>query len=345
MRKGDLSMMILLALTGCGQPPEAATTEEKTALQTEAADEPVNEAPAPTIKIASVDPTVDGIKILLRGEELPACDQATAGTALYIEETEEFVACASGEWVAIDLRGAAGAKGEKGDPGAPGRDGEAGAKGDQGETGAPGQDGQDGAQGLPGTDGTDGAPGAPGAPGVDGQDGAPGVDGVDGADGAPGQDGADGQDGAGAVRVYLAADDSELGISLGQNRVVFSGGGLADFNLGDGTFLSSLGYRNGAAISASCGFITTDCSGTCYAMNFSNELDGTMKGTVFKTGSGFVKATGEEVDTGPVTIRSFWTGNACNNVFGSKAQTASWPVTDAWTPPAAYPFGALYFGG
>lgn len=321
-------VVLALALLGCGVEEQAvAPSAAKDKTQTEERQE-VTAAEEPTAETRTIaGETVTGeIQILLAGEPLPECAAANQGQTFYVEDEDAFRVCSPVGWRILDLRG------EKGDPGADGLDG------------AQGLPGQPGAQGIAGATGATGASGAAGATGAQG---AQGIQGATGATGAAGATGATGPAGLGAIGVYLASGNTYVGTGFyGLNSVMFPSGALGDFNFASGTYRNTYAYYSSSGVPttapAYCGFISNDCSGTCYAENLAGTLTGTMKGALFYTGTAFFKATGTETNVGSLTIRSAYQNGVCSawNIVTS----VNYAVTTGWALPTglAMPLGALY---
>lgn len=326
---------LALALLGCGAeeqaPPSAAKDKTKTDDRQEVT--VAEESTAETRMVAGE--TVTGeIRILLAGETLPECAAANQGQTFYVEDEDAFRVCSPTGWRILDLRG------DKGDPGADGLDG---------AQGLPGQQGVQGIAGATGPQGATGATGASGATGAQGTQGIQGATGATGAAGATGSTGATGPAGLGAIGAYLASNNTYVGTSFyGLNSIMFPSGALGDFNFATGAYRSTYAYYNSAGTPttapAYCGFVSNDCSGTCYAENLSGTVTGTIKGTLFYTGAAFFKATGAETNVGALTIRSAYQNGACSNAFGSVVISANYAVTTGWALPTglAMPLGALY---
>lgn len=341
----------LLMLTACGAADQGASPEvaaEKSAKTQEKNEGVTNDET--TVKDQSIlagGEGQSGIAILLFGQSLPACETANRGQTFYVQANDLFQSCDVDGWKVVDLRGAAGATGAKGDKGDAGEKGDTGAAGLDGSTSAQGAQGIQGAAGATGAQGVQGATGsqgATGATGAQGVAGAVGSTGTAGATGATGTAGTNGLNGLSAVGLYQASGNKFIGTSLGGTTLVFSNGGLADLNIGTGTFYASYAYFSDQAAVAYCTFATTDCSGSCYVNNLSTNITGLMKGTVFYNGSSWVKVTGSESNAGAMTIRSAYVNGACVNSFGTKASATGFLVNTPWTMPntLSMPLGAIY---
>lgn len=330
-----------LMVAGCGQLEEPPSSEKEAVTQEQ-------EQPTQNNPMFGGDES-SGIMVLLKGQTLPDCETANLGQTFYVEAQDEFQTCGQNGWKKVNIRGP---RGVAGADGSDGQDGAAGPKGDKGDTGAQGPQGPKGDKGDTGEQGEQGEQGIQGATGATGPQGPKGDTGATGATGATGPAGADGQDGLNGLSSIGVYDSSNtfVGSALGNNTIVFDGGGLAEVYFGTGVYRYTFSYAPSSSgdgyYPAYCVFESNDCSGDCYAGNINNTVSATMKGTVYYDGTQAYIADGTETSSGSLTYRSVWKDGQCTDV-GTRTLDVKILVNDAgsaFTFPnsLSFPLGNLY---
>lgn len=251
-----------------------------------------------------------------------------------------------------------GPQGERGATGATGAtgigiDGATGAQGQAGQsivgaTGATGQSivGPTGLQGIAGTNGTNGQSivGPTGQQGIAGESivGPTGAAGTNGTTGATGQAGS-----AGFFAAYSVENDyaSPVGYMLDLNTIMLADGSFFYTSLGSGVYLGAPVYNNNneQEYTGMCMFLSTNCSGTCWAgVNLNTTVTNIPVGAVFSNGTTLWKVMGNEAIMSNMPYHSYWSNNACTTYSGTSSSMV-WEMNATVTLPAGitYPFGAL----
>jgi hypothetical protein len=106
----------------------------------------------------------------------------------------------------------------------------------------------------------------------------------------------------------------------------------------DNGILTAIGRRvpqyNG--VNARCFFLSADCTGTCYVTASDNDTDNVMpiSGSIYRTGTGYVRGTGTETDVGATTFSSYRNYSACVSDPGNFPKSHAYAVTTAYSLPA-----------
>lgn len=340
------TIAIALMLTACGAEPQAktpSTTDSQPNVQA-GAPQPATEEPQ-SFEVADAS-------------KLPACTPGREGALAAIRSEGRFVVCESGNWNSADLTVGAVDVGDE-PAGANCPDGGQVVRSFLDRNGNGILDPGEPAVGQPkyicnGATGAAGAVGAAGAAGVDGAAGANGAAGVSGAAGANGLQGARGP--SGALGVYNA-QNIQIGVllDLAAGYIMLPDGGFFGVLLNDGTYAGAQAYAGttgSGLVFPTCGFTTTDCTGTCYMMNGStigNDFV-PVQNAVVTDGHTLWRYAGDEAQTqGAIWTHSYWRmGSQPLNTCVSNSNNqinVTYQMTHAETLPAGvtYPFGSLHF--
>jgi len=184
--------------------------------------------------------------------------------------------------------------------------------------------------------------------GVDGSDGVNGENGIKGEQGIAGTDGTNGTNGINgeSTKVY-DANDNHIGylVDYSEYMVMLKDGNMVQLMFGTGKMNGAKAYVNNNVTNAQCFYESSDCSGTCYLSNSSNNIQSPMKNWLIEGNNVVYKLDGTETALGgSKTMNSRIVQGSCST--GTWTNTSNIPVTSVWensnslTIPAN---GPLYF--